>query len=317
LMSSHLPNEAVVVRNAVQPFRETGHASGRDNVVDFPGLGINTDHGFQPIGIYPHFAGVRLPCHAVSGAAVVFGPERDLSMADLLAVHIGLEDPVNGRCRMLHLGSPVGLAPDVAGTEAHAAGVLAIRHYGVKELAFPIDQPCGFRLVIVALFLNPETSLLIVVDVDRIGPSGRREKQFGGLGHPLGNLLAVRRSANAAAEGVSARLTRRGLGGLPERRTGGEARAEAHTGTQYLSSPDTILQWHRFNVGGFAVVVNALPWSVPALLIGEIFQRLPGAEQFQILEEQVHGLFHPGGRVICTMRGQQHVIERIERMTGG
>src|SRR5579864_3686120 len=79
LMSVHLPYEAVVVGDAVQPFGEAWHARRREHVVDLPRLRIDADQRFKAIGIYPDFAGISLPRHAVSGAAIVFRPEWDLS----------------------------------------------------------------------------------------------------------------------------------------------------------------------------------------------------------------------------------------------
>jgi hypothetical protein len=75
-----------------------------------------------------------------------------------------------------------------------------------------------------ALFLNPETSLLIVVDVDRIGPSGWRKKQLGSLRRPFRDLLAARASTNAPAKIIGPRLVRRRLG-LSKCRACAEARA--------------------------------------------------------------------------------------------
>jgi hypothetical protein len=37
----------------------------------------------------------------------------------------------------------------------------------VEELTVPVDEPGRLLFIVVALFLNPETSLLIVVDVSR------------------------------------------------------------------------------------------------------------------------------------------------------
>src|ERR1700674_100632 len=103
LMSCHLPDEAVVIGDAVQPFGEAWHVRRWEHVIDFPSLGIDADQRFKAISIDPDFADVSLPCHAVRGAAIVFGPEWNLSVADLLAVHVGLEYPINRRSGVLYL----------------------------------------------------------------------------------------------------------------------------------------------------------------------------------------------------------------------
>src|SRR5260370_14336344 len=97
LMSSHLPDEAVVIGDAVQPLGEVWHARRREHVIDLPRLGIDADQSIKALSLNPDFAGVSLPRHTVGGAAIVFGPEWNLPMADLLAVHIGLEYPINRR----------------------------------------------------------------------------------------------------------------------------------------------------------------------------------------------------------------------------
>ena len=45
-----------------------------------------------------------------------------------------------------------------------------------------------FGLLVVPLLGNPEPSLLVMIDVDRVGPARRREEQFGGLGLTLRDL---------------------------------------------------------------------------------------------------------------------------------
>src|SRR5579862_29730 len=192
----------------------------------------------------------------MSRAAIVFGSEWNLPMADLLAVHVGLKDSIDGRCRVLYFRCAIGPAPDAAIAIAHAAGVLGIGDHGMEQLAVPVDQPCRLRLVVVALLLNPKAALLIAVDVDRIGPSGRCQKQLGGLRHSLGDLFAPGTFAHATAERVRPRRARRSLGGLlRERRDCAEVRAHADSAEQ-LSSPDEIL--HGITVNGSGPVVNAL-----------------------------------------------------------
>src|ERR1022692_3117760 len=112
LMSSHLPDEAVVIGDAVQPLGEAWHARRWEHVIDLPSLGIDADQRIKAISIYPDFPGVSLPRHAVGGAAIVFGPEWNLSMADLLAVHVRLEYPINRRGGVLYLRGAIGPAPD-------------------------------------------------------------------------------------------------------------------------------------------------------------------------------------------------------------
>src|SRR2546430_121595 len=182
-MSGHLPDKAVVIRDSMQPFRESWHPRRREHVIDFPSLWIDADQRFKAVRIYPYFADVSLPCHAVGGAAIVWRPEWNLSMTDLLAVYICLEYPINGRGWVLYLRGAIGTAPDITVAEAHAAGVLAVGHHCVEQLAVPVDEPGSFLFVVMALFLNPEASLLIVVDVDCIGPSRWRKKQFCRLRH--------------------------------------------------------------------------------------------------------------------------------------
>src|SRR5437016_12737151 len=206
LMSSHLPDEAVVIGDAVQP--EAWHARRREHVIDLPSLGIDADQRIKAVSLYPDFAGVSLPRHAVGGAAIVFGPEWNLAMADLLAVHVGLEYPINRRGGVLYFRGAIGPAPDITVGETHTAGVLGVGHHRVEELAVPVDEPGSLPFVVMALFLNPETSLLIVVDVDCIGPSGWRKKQLGSLRHPFRYWLAARASPQAAAERVGPRTPR-------------------------------------------------------------------------------------------------------------
>src|SRR6266853_5845248 len=202
LMSSHLPDEAVVIGDAVQALGEAWNAHRREHVIDLPSLGIDADQRIKAVSLYPDFAGVRLPRHAVGGAAIVFGPEWNLAMADLLAVHVGLEYPINRRGRVLYLRGAIGPAPDITVAEAHTAGIPGVGHHRVEELAVPVDEPGSLLFVVMALFLNPETSPLIVVHVDSIGPSGWGKKQFGSLRHPFRDLLAARSSPNATAERV-------------------------------------------------------------------------------------------------------------------
>src|SRR5579863_5119563 len=97
LTSIHLPDEAVIIGDAVQPLRQARHARRREHVIDFPCLGIDADHRIKAISLYPDLVGVSLPTHAVGGAAIVFGSEWNLSMADLLAVHVSLEYPIDRR----------------------------------------------------------------------------------------------------------------------------------------------------------------------------------------------------------------------------
>ena len=148
----------------------------------------------------------------MGGAAIVFGSEGNLSVADLFAVHVGLEYPINRRGGVLYLRGAIGTAPDITVAEAHTAGVLGVGHHRVEELAVPVDEPGSLLFVVMALFLNPETSLLIVVDVDCIGPSGWGQKKFGSLCHPFRDLLAARASSHATAERVGPRLPRCRLG---------------------------------------------------------------------------------------------------------
>src|SRR5580698_7274907 len=93
LTSGHLPDEPVVIGDAVQPSGKPWHARRREHVIDLPTLGIDADQRFKAIRLYPDFACVSLPRHAVGGAAIVFGPEWNLPMTDLFAVHVGLEYP--------------------------------------------------------------------------------------------------------------------------------------------------------------------------------------------------------------------------------
>jgi hypothetical protein len=73
----------------------------------------------------------------------------------------------------------------------------------MEQLALPVDKPRGFGLSVMALFLHPEASLLVVVDVDRVWPSGRREKQLGRPCHALRDLTSSRRwTTDAPAERV-------------------------------------------------------------------------------------------------------------------
>src|SRR6202011_4882808 len=141
LMSSRLPDEAVVIGDAVQPLGEAWQARRREHVIDLPSLGIDADQCIKAISIYPDFGGVSLPRHAVGGAAIVFGPEWNLSMADLLAVHVGLEYPINRRGRVFYLRGAIGTAPDITVAKAHTAGVLGVGHHRVEELAVPVDEP--------------------------------------------------------------------------------------------------------------------------------------------------------------------------------
>src|SRR3984893_7262611 len=212
LMAGYLPDGAVVICDAVQPLRDPGHAGRLNEVVDLPGFGIDADDRSQPVGVDPDLADVRLPRHAMGRAAIVLGTEGNLAMADLLAVHVGLEYPVDRRRGVFYRRCAVGAAPDIAVAIAHAAGVLAVGHHGFQQLAFPVDQPGGFLLVVMPLFLNPEPSLLVMVDVDRIGPAGRRKKQLGGLRLPLWDLPSSRCAApHPPAESVRSRFPARRL----------------------------------------------------------------------------------------------------------
>src|ERR1700752_4179253 len=78
---AHLPDEPVVVRDAVQPLDEAAH---REHPVDLPGLGIDAHDRPEPIGVYPDLVDVLLPRHAVRRTAIFFRTERNLPMADLL-----------------------------------------------------------------------------------------------------------------------------------------------------------------------------------------------------------------------------------------
>src|SRR5438045_3927935 len=157
-MSVHLPDEAVVIGDAVQPLGEAGGVRRRDYVVDLPSLRIDTEQRLKAIRVDPDFAVVRLPRHAMRGAAIVFGAEWNLPVADLLAIHISLEDPINRRSRVIDHRGAIGSAPDITTAEAHTAAVLAVGHNGVKKLALPVDEPGGLRFVVVTLLLDPETS---------------------------------------------------------------------------------------------------------------------------------------------------------------
>src|SRR5205814_4730756 len=124
LMSSHLPDEAVVIGDAMQSLREACRTRRREHVIDVPSFGIDADQRIQAISLYPHFAGVSLPRHAVGGAAIFFGPEWNLPMTDLLAVHVGLEYSIDRRRWVIYLRGAVGPTPDITVSEAHTAGVL-------------------------------------------------------------------------------------------------------------------------------------------------------------------------------------------------
>jgi hypothetical protein len=94
------------------------------------------------------------------------------------------------------------------------------------------------------LLLNPEAPLLVVIDVDRIGPAGRREKQFGGLRDAFGDLSSTAcGSPQSSAECVGPRLAWSRLRRLSERRAGTQARAQTDPGTKELSPSDAIRHW--------------------------------------------------------------------------
>ncbi len=250
LITGDLPDEPIVVGDAVQPFRDALRVRGRDHVIHFPGLGIDPHDRLSTVDIYPDFADVLLPGHAVRGAAVILRPEGDLSMADLLAVHVGLEYSIDRRCGMRDLRCAVGAAPDVAAAKAHAAAVLAVRHHGMQELAVHVDEPGGLGFVVVPLLLYPEAAFLVVVDVDRVGPAGRREKQLGGLRLPFWDCPTATAAAHAAAKRVRSRLARCHLRRLCEGRATAQTRAQADARGEQFSSSDAIRHWRSPLVTG-------------------------------------------------------------------
>src|SRR5437764_1383665 len=60
-MSGHLPDKAVVIRDSMQPFRESWHPRRREHVIDFPSLWIDADQRFKAVRIYPYFVDVIGP----------------------------------------------------------------------------------------------------------------------------------------------------------------------------------------------------------------------------------------------------------------
>src|SRR6516162_5546964 len=101
LMSAHLPDETAIAGDAVEPFRKPWRAGGWEHVIHHPSLRIYADQRFKTIRVDPDFFGIGLPGHTVGGTAIVSRSEWDLSMADLLAVHIGLKYPINRRSGVL------------------------------------------------------------------------------------------------------------------------------------------------------------------------------------------------------------------------
>src|ERR1039457_6908778 len=57
-----------------------------------------------------------------------------------------------------------------------------------------------------------------------------------------------------------------------------------------------------------------VPWSVPQPLIHHVHQRLVFAVSFELLQEELHGALHPVGGMVGAMRGEQHVLQPVERV---
>src|SRR6185437_4804988 len=91
LAADYLPDMAVLIFKSMQPLAQIG---SRKHEIDHPCLGVDSHQRFEPVGVDPQFA--IFPSKAMTGAAIIFGAEWNLPMADLLAVHIGLKNPLGG-----------------------------------------------------------------------------------------------------------------------------------------------------------------------------------------------------------------------------
>ena len=176
LMAGHLPDEAIIIFDPMQSFRQARYSRTREFVIDFPGFRIDTDDRFEPVRIDPDLAPLTLPGHAVRRAAVILWAKWNLAMADFLAVHVGLENAIDRWIRMVDFGAAVGSAPNVSVAEAHTACILGVRHNGMEQLATPIQQPGSLLFIVVPLLLNPKAPFLAVVDAYCVRPTRRREK---------------------------------------------------------------------------------------------------------------------------------------------
>ena len=129
------PDRAVVKRRGV-----CARHAVRNQEFRLPRLRIDAQNAAQP-----QRRDVQLavdPLDAVAAAAA----ERNLTMADRLAAHVGLEDAVRRGVRA---------HPDVAAADGHAAGVLRFGLHRFEQLAMPVHE-AG----VVALLLGDPQAVL-------------------------------------------------------------------------------------------------------------------------------------------------------------
>jgi hypothetical protein len=114
LRPSHLPQRVGggVIFNAMDAVFQIRQKCVRELVVHHPCLGIYAHQGFEPVGADPQFS--ILPGHAMTSATIVRRAERNLAMADLARIHVGLEDAIDGRIGMVDHRNAIGAAPDTA-----------------------------------------------------------------------------------------------------------------------------------------------------------------------------------------------------------
>src|SRR6185436_2962570 len=99
--------------------------------------------------------------------------ERDLAMADLFAIGIGLENAIDWGLRVIVHRGAVGAAPHTAIAESHAAGIGAVRDHGLENLAgLEVQQPGLLLFAVMALLLHPEA--IGGIHRNAIGPARRR-----------------------------------------------------------------------------------------------------------------------------------------------